>query len=185
MLASATKKRSTRRTEPELPVIPITDRFVKDEYTPLLEQQAQQQQTRSLRDLLSGASTVVVKKSYDEGVMDGFRLGFDRGFKKAILELANSPIDPPFVEWENRVLVVEGSAGGMIPEGEVRRFPTVGKILGGKVAVFDGDEQLAKTFGGPKQVAGRGLTKPDLQPFIEKELEIMRQSGIVAPSKNK
>lgn len=124
-----------------------------------------------------------MKKSYDEGVAEGFRLGFDRGFKKAILELANSPIDPPFVEWENRVLVVEGSAGGMIPEGEVRRFPMVGKILGGKVAVFDGDEQLAKTFGGPKQIAGRGMIKPDLQHFVEKELEIMRQSGIIAPLK--
>jgi hypothetical protein len=183
MLASATKKRSTRRAEPELPVIPITDRFVKEEYTPLIEQQAKQG-TTSLRDFLHGGGTSVVKKTYDEGVMNGFRLGFDRGFKKAILELANSPIDPPFVEWENRVLVVEGSAGGMIPEGEVRRFPMVGKILGGKVAVFDGDEQLAKTFGGPKQIAGRGLMKPDLQPFIEKELEIMRQSGIVAPLKN-
>ena len=183
-MASATRKRSTRRAEPELPVIPITDRFVKEEYTPLLEQQAQQE-TRSLRDLFSGGGAAVVKKSYDEGVMEGFRLGFDRGFKKAILELANSPIDPPFVEWENRVLVVEGSAGGIIPEGEVRRFPMVGKILGGKVAVFDGDEQLAKTFGGPKQIAGRGLMKPDLQPFVEKELEIMRQSGIVAPSVKK
>lgn len=184
MLATATKKRSTRRTEPELPVIPITDRFVKEEYTPLLERQTgQQQETRSLRDLLSGGGATVVKKSYDEGVMEGFRLGFDRGFKKAILELANSPIDPPFVEWENRVLVVEGAAGGMIPEGEVRRFPMVGKILGGKVVVFDGDEQLAKTFGGPKQIAGRGLIKPELQAFIDKELEIMRQSGIVAPSK--
>jgi len=184
MLASATKKRSTRRSEPELPVIPITDRFVKEEYTPLLERQANQE-TVSLRDFFHGGSTPVVKKSYDEGVMDGFRLGFDRGFKKAILELANSPIDPPFVEWENRVLVVEGAAGGMIPEGEVRRFPMIGKILGGKVSVFDGDEQLAKTFGGPKQIAGRGLIKPDLQPFVEKELEIMRQSGIIAPLKSK
>jgi hypothetical protein len=184
MLASATKKRTTRRVEPELPVIPITDRFVKEEYTPLLEQQAQQGST-SLRDLFGGGGASVVKKSYDEGVTDGFRLGFDRGFKKAILELANSPIDPPFVEWENRVLVVEGGAGSMIPEGEVRRFPMVGRILGGKVAVFDGDEQLAKTFGGPKQIAGRGLMKPDLQPFMEKDLETMRQSGIIAPQKNK
>lgn len=183
-MASATKKRSTRRAEPELPVIPITDRFVKEEYTPLLEKQGEQE-PRSLRDFLHGGGSATVKKSYDEGVMEGFRLGFDRGFKKAILELANSPIDPPFVEWENRVLVVEGSAGGMIPEGEVRRFPTVGRVLGGKVAVFDGDEQLAKTFGGPKQIAGRGLLKPDLQPLIEKELEIMRQSGIVAPLKGK
>jgi hypothetical protein len=183
MLTSATKKRSSRRTVPELPVIPITDRFVKEEYTALQEQQAQKQETRSLRDLLTGGGTREEKKSYDEGVTDGFGLGFDRGFKKAILELANSPIDPPFVEWENRALVVEGSAGGMIPEGEVRRFPMVGKILGGKVAVFDGDEQLAKTFGGPKQIAGRGLLKPVLQPFIEKELEIMRQSGIIAPLK--
>lgn len=183
MLASATKKKSTRRTEPEMPVIPITDRFVKEEYTPLLEQQ--QQTSTSLRDLLGGGGGTVVKKSYDEGVTDGFRLGFDRGFKKAILELANSPIDPPFVEWENRVLVVEGGPGSMIPEGEVRRFPMVGRILGGKVAVFDGDEELAKTFGGPKQIAGRGLLKPELQPFIEKELEILRQSGIIAPQKNK
>jgi len=183
MLASATRKRTARRTEPELPVIPITDRFVKEEYSPLLEQQAQQ--STSLRDLLGGTSAPTVKKSYDEGVLDGFSLGFDRGFKKAILELANTPIDPPFVEWENRVLVVEGEAGSMIPEGEVRRFPMVGRILGGKVAVFDGDEQLAKTFGGPKQVAGRGLLKPDLQPLIERDLDIMRQSGIIAPQKNK
>jgi hypothetical protein len=183
MMETASKKRATRRAEPELPVIPITDRFVKEEYTPLLEQQ--QQGGTSLKDLFGGGSAPVVKKSYDEGVTDGFRLGFDRGFKKAILELANSPIDPPLVEWENRVLVVEGRAGSMIPEGEVRRFPMVGRILGGKVAVFDGDEGLAKTFGGPKQIAGRGLMKPDLQPFMEKELDMMRQSGIIAPQKNK
>jgi hypothetical protein len=183
MLESTTRKRTTRRTEPEVPVIPITDRFVKDEYTPLIEQQVQA--STSLRDLFGGNTPQVAKKSYDEGVVDGFSLGFDRGFKRAILDLANAPIDPPLVEWENRVLVVEGGAGNMIPEGEVRRFPMVGRILGGKVAVFDGDEQLAKTFGGPKQIAGRGLMKPELQPFIDKELELMRQSGIIAPQKNK
>ncbi|MGA2574321.1 MAG: hypothetical protein ABSF36_09040 [Candidatus Methanomethylicaceae archaeon] len=176
----STRKRTTKRAEPT-PIVPLTDKFVREEITPLLDK------GKGDSNLFSGffgpGGSIKGKKTYDDGVEEGFMLGFNKGFKRALIELANAPKDTPLIEWENRVLVVEGGQGTQLSEGEVRRFPIMGTLFDGKVVVFDGDETLAATYGPPKQIPGKGLLKPDLKLYIDPTIEQLRQAGIIAPKK--
>lgn len=169
----ATRKSMTKRAEPT-PVVPLTDKFVHEELTPLLDK-------KPVKSFWGGEATKF--KTYNDGVEEGFRLGFDKGFKRALIELANASKDAPLIEWENRVLVVEGGYGSKLPAGEVRHFTKRGALFDGKVIVFDGDEKLAATYGPPKQMPGKGLLKPDLKLYIDPTIEQLRQAGIIAPKK--